>query len=79
MTFKDKAKLFTFEMSFVLAESYAYASVYVDAYVAHFAASFCLTFCLDPFCVHAFEGKAKLFTFEIMLASSENQAFKLPL
>ena len=79
MTFKDKGNLFTFEMSFVLAESYANASVYVDAYVAHFAASFCLTFCLDSFCVHAFKDKAKLFTFEVMLASSENQALKLPL
>ena len=34
-------------MSFVLAQSYAYA--YIDAYVAHFGASFRLTFCLDPF------------------------------
>ena len=48
MTFKDKAH-FAFEMSFVLAQSYAYACAYVDAYVAHFAGSFCLTFCLDPF------------------------------
>ena len=56
MTFKDKAKWFSFEMSFVLAQSYAYvgahACAYVDAYVAHFAASFCLTFCLDP-CAYA--------------------------
>ena len=39
MTFKDKAKWFSFEMSFVLAQSYAYAytcayaRAYVDAYV----------------------------------------------
>ena len=56
MTFKDKAKWFSFEMSFVLAQSYAYACAYarayVDAYVAHFAGSFCLTFCLDP-CAYA--------------------------
>ena len=56
ITFKDKAKWFSFETSFVLARSYAYACVYacayVDAYVAHFAASFCLTFCLDP-CAYA--------------------------
>ena len=52
MTFKDKAKWFSFEMSFVLAQSYAYACAYVDAYVAYFAGSFCLTFCLDP-CAYA--------------------------
>ena len=56
MTLKDKAKWFSFEMSFVLAQSYAYACAYayayVDAYVAHFAASFCLTICLDP-CAYA--------------------------
>ena len=28
MTFKDKAKWFSFEMSFVLAQSYAYACAY---------------------------------------------------
>ena len=45
--------MFSFEMSFVLAQSYAYtctypyACAYVDSGVAHFAASFCLTFCLD--------------------------------
>ena len=54
MTFKDKAKWFSFEMSFVWAQSYAcaYARAYVDAYIAHFARSFCLTFCLDP-CAYA--------------------------
>ena len=57
MTFKEKAKLFS-QMSFVLAQSYAYtygcayARAYVDAYVAYFAGSFCLTFCLDP-CAYA--------------------------
>ena len=57
MTFEDKAKWFTFEMSFVLvrsnAYSCAYACAYVDAYVGHFAASFCLTFGLDP-CAYAY-------------------------
>ena len=56
MTFKDKAKWFSLEMSLVLAQSYAYACAYarayVEAYVAHFAGSFCLTFCLDP-CAYA--------------------------
>ena len=32
MTFKDKAKWFSFEISFFLAPSYAYACAYVDAY-----------------------------------------------
>ena len=44
MTFKDKKKWFSFEMSFVLAQSYAYACAYaracVDVYVANFAGSF---------------------------------------
>ena len=42
MTFEDKAKCFSFEMSFVLTQSYPYpyACASVDAYVAHFAASF---------------------------------------
>ena len=39
MTFKDKAKWFSFEMSFVLAQSYAYACAYIDAYVLYFPAS----------------------------------------
>ena len=67
MTFKDKAKWFSFEMSFVLAQSYAYgcgyACAYVNVYVAHFAACFCSTFCHDP-CAYA-------------PASSENQALPL--
>ena len=33
MTFKDKAKWFSFEMSFVLAQSYAYACAYARVYV----------------------------------------------
>ena len=52
MTFKDKAKWFSSELSFVLVQSYAYACPYVDAYVKHFAASVCLTFYPDA-CTHA--------------------------
>ena len=37
MTLKDKAKWFSFEVSF-FAQSYAYACAYIDACVAHFAA-----------------------------------------
>ena len=32
MTFKDKAKWFSFEMSFVLVQTYADTCAYVDAY-----------------------------------------------
>ena len=53
MNFKDKAKWFSFAMSFVWPKSYACAYAYVDAYVAHFAASFCFTFCLD-ICAYPF-------------------------
>ena len=37
MTFKDKAKWFSFEMSFILAQSYACACAYVDTYVDAYA------------------------------------------
>ena len=65
MSFEDQTNWFSFEMSFVLARSDAYACCYacacIDAYVAHFAASFCLTF---------------VSILVLMLACGENQALR---